>query len=48
MITIITGMVFTIAWISAGMDEVITARIMTFVVAGIVAVLGTYLIPRKN
>jgi len=45
LITIITGMLFTIVWISTGMDEVITSRILTFVVAGIVAVGATYLLP---
>ena len=40
--TIITGMLFTIIWISSGMDQVITARIMTFVVAGLTAVIGTF------
>ena len=48
LITIITGMLFTIVWISTGMDEVITSRIMTFVVAGIVAVVATYLLPAKT
>lgn len=46
--TIIAGVVFTIIWITSGMDEIITARIMTFVVALIVAVLSTYLIPVKR
>ncbi len=46
--TIIIGMLFTIIWISSGMEKVITARIMTFVVAGITAVAATYLIkPNK-
>jgi len=44
-ITIITGMIFTILWISTGMDEMITARVMTFVVAGVVAIAATLLIP---
>jgi len=41
LVTIVTGMLFTIIWISTGMDEVITARVMTFLVAGIVAVVST-------
>lgn len=45
--TIVVGMLFTIIWISTGLDEVITSRIMTFVVAGIVAIAGTYLLPGK-
>ena len=47
-ITIITGMLFTIIWISTGMDEIITARFLTFFVAGIVAILSTYLVPVKK
>ena len=43
LVTIITGMLFTIIWISTGMEEVITARIMTFLVAGLVAVVSTFL-----
>nr|NQU91746.1 sodium/proline symporter [Bacteroidota bacterium] len=39
--TIISGMLFTIIWISTGMDKVITARLLTFFVAGLVAVLFT-------
>lgn len=46
--TIVIGMLFTIVWISTGMDEIITSRIMTFVVAGVVAVSATYLIPGKK
>jgi len=44
LVTIVTGMLFTIIWISTGMEEIITARIMTFVVAGIVAVASTFLL----
>lgn len=47
--TIITGMVFTIFWISTGLDEkLITARVMTFLVAGIVAIIVTYIFPSKS
>ena len=45
MMTIIAGMLFTILWISSGMDEVITARFMTFIVAGLVAIVTTWLFP---
>jgi sodium/proline symporter len=48
LITIITGMVFTIVWISSGMEEVITSRFMTFAVSGFVAILATYIIPAKG
>ncbi len=42
--TIIVGMLFTIVWISGGFEKIITARIMTFVVAGLTAIISTYLI----
>ncbi|MGQ9559286.1 MAG: sodium/proline symporter [Candidatus Oleimicrobiaceae bacterium] len=45
LVTIVTGLVFTIVWIRTGMEEVITARVMTFVVAAIVAVLASLLVP---
>ncbi|MCU0638878.1 MAG: sodium/proline symporter [Candidatus Krumholzibacteria bacterium] len=34
LVTIAAGMFFTIAWIATGMDRVVTARLMTFLVAG--------------
>jgi sodium/proline symporter len=49
LVTILTGITFTIVWISTGLDEkVITARVMTFLVAGIVAVATTLVVPRKT
>ncbi len=48
LLTIITGLAFTVIWISTGMDKIITARIMTFIVALIVAVLSTYIIPKRK
>jgi sodium/proline symporter len=45
LVTIVTGMVFTIVWISTGLDRVLSARVTTFIVAGIAAVLATFLIP---
>ncbi len=48
LLTIITGLGFTIIWISTGQDKIITARIMTFIIALIVAVLSTYLIPKRK
>ncbi|MFP4023018.1 MAG: sodium/proline symporter [Thiohalospira sp.] len=48
LVTIITGLVFTIIWVQTGMDKIITARFLTFVVAMVVAVLGTYFIPSKK
>jgi sodium/proline symporter len=45
LITIVTGVSFTIFWITSGMDEIITARIMTFIVALATAFLSTWMIP---
>ena len=46
--TIITGMLFTIIWISTGLDEkIISARVMTFIVAGIVAIIATNVLAKK-
>ncbi len=47
-LTIITGLVFTIVWIQTGMDQIVSARLVTFIVALFVAVAGTYLIPVKK
>jgi len=47
-ITIISGMTFTIVWISSGMDQVFTSRVLTFFIAGIIAILSTLLIPKKK
>jgi len=46
--TIITGLFFTIFWIQSGLDEIVSARFVTFVVAMFAAIMGTYLIPVKN
>ncbi len=48
LVTIVTGLLFTVVWISSGMEQVITARIMTFVVAGVVAVASTLLLRRAD
>lgn len=47
LITIISGMLFTIIWISSGMDEVLTSRILTFFVAGIIGIISTLMIPKN-
>ncbi len=47
LLTIICGLAFTIIWISTGMDEIITSRLLTFFVAGFVAIVSTFLIKRK-
>ena len=46
LVTIVTGMLFTIFWISSGLEQVVTARIMTFLVAGAAAVSATLLLRR--
>ncbi len=48
LLTIISGLLFTIIWISTGMDKIITSRLLTFVVAGIVAVTSTYLFKKRE
>jgi len=45
LVTIITGMVFTIIWSVTGMEAKLTSRITTFVAAGLAAVISTYLLP---
>jgi sodium/proline symporter len=44
-VTIIAGMLFTIAWNLMGMEKVLTARFTTFIFATAAAVLSTYAIP---
>ena len=48
LLTILVGLAFTIIWISTGMDAVITSRLLTFVVAGLTAVISTLLIRKRN
>ena len=47
-LTIVTGMLFTIVWITTGMDKIVTVRFMTFIVATVVAVAGSYIFPKKK
>ncbi|MBG0783380.1 MAG: sodium/proline symporter [Bacteroidales bacterium] len=47
-LTIVSGLIFTILWISTGMEQYVTARLLTFFVALLVAVLATYIIPKKE
>jgi len=47
-ITIIAGMLFTIIWISTGMDEKVSSRLLTFFVAGFVAIVSTFIIPKPE
>ncbi len=46
--TILTGLIFTVIWISSGMDKVITSRILTFFVAGFAAIISTYIFSKKT
>ncbi|NJE49903.1 sodium/proline symporter [Thermococcus sp. 9N3] len=46
--TIITGLLFTVFWISSGLDEKVSARLMTFIVTAVVAVIATYLLKPKE
>lgn len=48
LLTIITGLLFTIIWISTGMEKIITSRLLTFIVAGIVAVTSSYFIKKRT
>ena len=48
LVTIVTGLLFTIVWISSSLEKVITARVMTFLVAGVVAIAATYVLPREG
>ena len=48
LLTIITGLIFTIIWAGSGLEEVITARITSFVASAIIAVAATLLIPKAK
>lgn len=43
-LTLVSGLSFTIAWITTGMDEKISARLLTFFVALVVAIFSTLVI----
>lgn len=47
-VTIVAGMLFTVIWSVTGMEAKMTARILTFVVTAVVAVVTTYMLPRKS
>ncbi len=47
-ITIISGLLFTIIWISTGMDKIITSRLLTFFVAGFVAVISSFVFKKAK
>jgi sodium/proline symporter len=47
LLTIIVGLTFTIFWIVSGMDQIVTSRLLTFIVAGLTAIISTYLIKKR-
>ncbi|MFO7723783.1 MAG: sodium/proline symporter [Bacteroidales bacterium] len=44
-ITIAGGLIFTIIWVSTGLDKIITAKLVNFFFAALLAIGATYLIP---
>tara|TARA_R110002074_G_C12513834_1_gene663597 strand:- start:714 stop:2201 length:1488 start_codon:yes stop_codon:yes gene_type:complete len=48
LLTIITGLIFTIFWIMSGLDDIISSRLLTFIVAGFTAITSTYLFKKKE
>ncbi|MEN8122420.1 MAG: sodium/proline symporter [Bacteroidota bacterium] len=48
LLTIITGLFFTIFWISSGRDEIVSSRLMTFMVSGFVAIISTLVLKKKD
>jgi sodium/proline symporter len=46
--TIASGLLFTVLWSVTGMNAHVTSRLLTFFVAGIVAVIATFVIPQKS
>ena len=46
--TIVSGLLFTVLWSVSGMNARLTSRLLTFFVAGAVAVAASYLLPRKG
>jgi sodium/proline symporter len=47
-VTIVVSMTFTILWISTGMDEIVTARLLTFFVALATATITTWVVPPRS
>lgn len=47
LMAMVSGLIFTIAWISTGMDKVITAKLVNFFFTLLVAISSTYLIAPK-
>ena len=45
--TIVSGLLFTVLWSVTGMNAHVTSRLLTFFVAGAVAVIATWVLPKK-
>ena len=48
LVTLVTGLLFTIIWSLTGMDKIITSRLLTFFVTGFVAVVSTFILKKKE
>jgi len=48
LLSILTGLLFTIIWISSGLEEIVSARLLTFFVSLFVAVTATYLFKKRK
>lgn len=48
LLTIITGLIFTVIWASTGLEEVITSRLTSFLASAIIAILTTLFIPKAK
>ncbi len=47
-LTILTGLIFTVVWVYTGMDKILTSRIMTFVVSLTVAIISALIFSDKK
>lgn len=47
-VTIVSGLLFTIIWSLSGMDKVITSRLLNFFVTGFVAVISTFILKKRE
>lgn len=48
LLTIITGLVFTIIWVQTGLEEIITSRVTSFAASAVIATLSTLFIPKAT
>ena len=46
--TIVSGLLFTVLWSVTGMNAKITSRLLTFFVAAAVAIISTFVFPKKS